>query len=159
MAAFLCRLVNGSGYTYQPTADDWAYFSDVNPGTPHAEDILWMAHMGISRGWTEKDGSHTFRPYANVARCDMACFLMRMALGSQAEENYVPSQTDLNYFTDVDARTSHRNAVLWLAHEEISVGWSVGGRHEFRPYNNVARADMAAFLHRMEVKGLVPETM
>ncbi len=160
MAAFLCRLVNGKDYRYEPTAEDIAYFSDVDWSTSHCREIWWLAHEGISRGWTRGDGSHTFRPYANVARCDMACFLMRMAKGSRAEEEYVPSDADLAYFSDVNTKTPHCNAILWLYHEGISVGWTEkDGSHTFRPYANVARADMAAFLHRMDDKGLVPEPM
>ena len=110
-------------------------------------------------GKAAADSTHEFRPYINVARCDMACFLMRMALGSDAENTYVPDPTYASYFSDVNAGTSHRSAVIWLASTGISKGWDVSGRHEFRPYNNVARADMAAFLHRMDDAGLVPQTM
>ena len=155
MAAFLCRLVNGSNYKYEPTSEDVTYFADVNWSTPHCREIWWLANQGISRGWVQ-GGKHYFRPYGNVARCDMACFLMRMALGSDAEESYTPHPAYASYFSDVDAGTSHRNAVLWLAAERVSQGWGIsGGRHEFRPYSNVARADMAAFLHRMMKYGLV----
>ena len=155
MAAFLYRLVNGTGSQYQPTPEDVAYFSDVTWKTPHCREIWWMAHEGISRGWTVK-GRHEFRPYANVARCDMACFLMRMSLGPDAEESYGPPAAYASHFSDVSARTPHRAAVLWLAANGVSRGWDVaGGRHEFRPLSNVARADMAAFLHRMDDKGLV----
>lgn len=158
MAAFLCRLVNGKDYQYEPTDEDVAYFSDVNWNTSHCREIWWLAHEGISRGWTNSDGSHSFKPYANVARCDMACFLMRMALGPDAESTYVPDPSFEYYFSDVSYSTAHRSAVLWLASMGISKGWDMGGgRYEFRPYNNVARADMAAFLHRMDDAGLVPQ--
>ncbi|MBQ6395166.1 MAG: BspA family leucine-rich repeat surface protein [Atopobiaceae bacterium] len=155
MAAFLCRLVNGKDYRYEPTAEDVVYFADVDWSTPHCREIWWLANQGISRGWTQ-GSKHYFRPFNNVARCDMACFLMRMALGSDAEESYAPHPAFVSYFSDVDGGTSHRSAVLWLAAEKVSQGWDVsGGSHEFRPYGNVARADMAAFLHRMEANGLV----
>ncbi|MCR4869792.1 MAG: S-layer homology domain-containing protein, partial [Atopobiaceae bacterium] len=51
---------------------------DIGAGSPHRTAVLWLAQTGVSAGWTEKDGSHTFRPYENVARADMAAFLHRM---------------------------------------------------------------------------------
>ncbi len=160
MAAFLCRMVNGKDFVYEPTYADTEYFADVDWSTPHCREIWWLASKGISRGWTEEDGSHTFRPYSNVARCDMACFLMRISLGADAEAEFVPSSADIAYFSDINAGTSHCNAVWWLYKTGVSAGWTErDGRHTFRPYNNVARADMAAFLYRMVANGLVPETM
>jgi hypothetical protein len=39
---------------------------------------MWLAESGISEGWKHEDGTAEFRPYANVARADMAAFLHRM---------------------------------------------------------------------------------
>ena len=53
-------------------------------------------------------------------------------------------------FVDVTNSTSHHEEIDWLAEQGISKGWTMkDGTVEFRPYNNVARADMAAFLHRL----------
>ena len=74
MAAFLCRFVNGSMYVYEPTQGDIERFSDVDWQTPHCREVWWMAHMGISTGFS--DG--TFRPNATLKRCDAAAFLHRV---------------------------------------------------------------------------------
>lgn len=74
MAAFLCRFVNGSMYVYEPTQSDIERFSDVDWQTPHCREVWWMAHMGISTGFS--DG--TFRPDATLKRCDAAAFLHRV---------------------------------------------------------------------------------
>lgn len=74
MAAFLCRLVNGITYAYEPSEEDVRRFSDVDWQTPHCREIWWMAHMGITTGYD--DG--TFRPAATLKRCDAAAFLHRV---------------------------------------------------------------------------------
>ena len=75
MAAFLQRLGEIMG------AEDpgpFVLFFDVYDDTPHADAIRWISAAGISDGFIEADSTITFRPYANVARCDMAAFLHRL---------------------------------------------------------------------------------
>ncbi len=136
MAAFLYRMAGSPDYTAPSTSP----FKDCDTKTPHYKEICWLAKTGISEGF--KDG--TFRPYATVARCDMAAFLYRYA----GKPDYtVPSTSP---FKDCNTETPHYKEVCWLANTGVSEGWSVPGGKEFRSYNNVARADMAAFLHRMQ---------
>ena len=124
----------------------------MNSRTPHCNEIWWLAAQGISTGWTEGDGTHTFRPYENVARCDMAAFLYRLA----GSPSYTPTAAQRRYFSDIDSSSPHAREVWWLASTGVSVGWTEGdGSHTFRPYSNVARCDMAAFLHRMANNKLV----
>lgn len=148
MAAFLCRLASKWGLIkegWEP--QDVSPFKDVNEKTPHYREIMWLAQSGISEGWTLSDGSKEFRPYANIARADMAAFLNRLAL----KRDGLVSTSDDSAFTDVSAATAHAEDILWLAQNGISEGWKhADGTAEFRPYANVARADMAAFLHRMD---------
>ena len=74
MAAFLCRLVNGVTFAYEPTQEDIERFSDVDWQTPHCREIWWLAHEGITTGYD--DG--TFRPASTLKRCDAAAFLYRV---------------------------------------------------------------------------------
>ena len=151
MAAFLYRLAGSP--VFEPTAEQRAAFSDVDEGTPHAREVWWLAAQGISAGWDEPDGTKTFRPYETVKRCDMAAFLNRLA-GNAGK----PAGTG-SPFADVVDTTPHRASILWLASNEVSKGWAEpDGAMTFRPYETVKRADMAAFLHRMDEKGLVGET-
>ena len=150
MAAFLYRLVGSPMYV--PSAEEKARFVDVDDNTPHAKEIWWLASTGITTGWDMGDRQE-FRPYASVARADMAAFLYRLA----GSPEYKPSESELKAFRDVNNETSHANEVYWLASAGISKGWTEGdGSHTFRPYWTVARADMAAFLHRMSNIGLLP---
>ena len=148
MAAFLRRFAIACGAdgadSWQPSQSDWNRFSDVNQNTPHAQDILWLAHEGISTGF----GDATFRPFASVARCDMAAFLRRFGkvAGIDSALSWVPSAGDYPAFPDVDETTPHRDDILWLAHCGISTGFPDG---TFAPYAIVKRCDMAAFLKRV----------
>ena len=105
-----------------------AAFSDVTSSTPHSEDIEWLASQGISNGFREL----VFRPYASIARCDVAAFLRRAAIeiGIEGAGSWSPSSEDWRRFKDVDTSTSHATDILWLAHAQITTGFSEG---TFRP--------------------------
>lgn len=123
-------------------------FHDAIASTPHLDDVSWLAASGISTGYS--DGS--FRPFADVARCDMAAFLYRLAGGPAFESASEQSVA----FSDVSASTPHYREILWLASTGVSMGWSMSdGTSQFRPFEVVKRADMDTFLHRMSDKGLV----
>ena len=76
MAAFLYRLAGSPDY--EPSEEAALKFADVDESTPHYKEILWLAETGVSEGWTEDDGTSTFRGMQSVARQDMAAFLHRM---------------------------------------------------------------------------------
>ncbi|RSX53379.1 internalin [Bifidobacterium dolichotidis] len=150
MAAFLRRLAVyeniGDAATWQPSEEDWKAFNDVTPATPHAEDILWLSHSGISVGWPSKQGGFEFRPMSNIKRQDMAAFLKRIA--DKAGKS--GGVTARNIFDDVNKSTPHYDEIIWLAGSGISTGWVENGRTEFRGMNDVVRQDMAAFMHRLD---------
>ncbi len=142
MAAFLYRLAGEPEFDAKDVA-----FADVDEKTPHRDAILWLASEGISTGYKGADGKAEFRPYAEIARCDMAAFLYRMAGEPEFEAK--------DAFSDVARDTPHRGAVLWLAASGVSTGWTAeDGTKTFRPYDQIVRCDMAAFLQRMAEKGL-----
>ncbi len=144
MAEFLYRLAGEPAFDIATAPE----FTDVDESTPHYRAILWLASEGISTGWKLADGTVEFRPYSEITRCDMAAFLYRMAGEPEFEV--------ADAFVDVDADTPHRKAVLWLAESGVSAGWTAeDGTKTFRPYDQIIRCDMAAFLHRMAEKNLV----
>ncbi|WP_281657540.1 CAP domain-containing protein [Collinsella stercoris] len=151
MAAFLRRLARGMNVsdaaTWKPSASDWKRFSDVTRTTPHAEDVLWLAHAGISTGFP----NGTFAPYANVARCDMAAFLRRLAKLSPSSDagTWTPAEADWLAFNDVSSKTDHAEDILWLRHAEITLGYP---GNLYKPFGKVARCDMAAFLERLSAE-------
>lgn len=137
MAAFLYRLAGSP--KFEPTDAIRGAFKDVDGGTPHHEEIWWLASTGISTGFP--DG--TYHPYATVARADMAAFLYRIA----CKPPFAPSEEGKDAFSDVDGSTPHAKEIWWLANAGISEGFPNG---EYRPYGDVVRADMSAFLHRLD---------
>lgn len=152
MAAFLRRYAKVKGYAnadkWKPTSADWKRFRDVTPRTPHAEDILWLAHTGISEGWLERDGSFTFRGMTPIVRQDMAAFLRRLTVGIKPSAN---RGTTRRTFSDVNSATPHAEDILWLAETGISDGYAnKDGSKRFEGMTRVYRQDMAAFLHRIE---------
>lgn len=116
-------------------------FSDVTSSTPHALDINWLYSEGISAGWETETGIE-YRPYSEVARCDMAAFLYRLA----GSPKYTPSSSEWSRFPDVNASTPHAREILWLASVGVTSGYPDGS---FKPFATVTRCDMAAFLHRL----------
>ena len=155
MAAFIRRLAVSNNWldaaAWKPCEEDWNTFTDIDADSPHAEDVLWLAHTEISQGWDVGDGKKEFRPLVTVARCDMAAFLRRLASkqGLSDASTWEPGEADWT-FADIDADSPHAKEVLWLAHSGVSKGWDeADGTTTFRPYTAVARCDMAAFLRRL----------
>ena len=153
MAAFLRREARNRGVadaaSWQPSAVDWKRFRDVDRNTPHAEDILWLAHAGISEGWKEADGTSTFRGMSPVVRQDMAAFLKRLA-AKAGKDGGVKPKTD---FTDVTAATPHVADIQWLGGSGISQGYrNNDGSWRFEGMTRVYRQDMAAFIHRLDTR-------
>lgn len=145
MAAFLYRLAGSPAF--EPSEEEMAYFADVDSNSSHAKEIWWLASCGISEGWAEADGSHTFRGMDTVKRCDMAAFLKRLAgqMGGDV------AGMGINPFSDVVTSTPHRDDVLWLVCADVTKGWDeADGSKTFRPYETVKRCDMAAFLRRLD---------
>nr|WP_239519339.1 S-layer homology domain-containing protein [Bifidobacterium ramosum] len=148
MAAFLYRLAGSPAFDVSKAENP---FKDVTAKTPHYKEILWLASTGISTGWTEKDGSKTFRGMDSVKRQDMAAFLHRLASHEKAN----PTLGEPVPFRDVTMTTPHLTDVEWLARTGVTTGWKEkDGSRTFRGMNPVVRQDMAAFLHRMSANVL-----
>lgn len=123
-------------------------FRDVEPTTPHLDDIRWLADAGISTGWPLGDGTSMFRGMDTVKRQDVAAFLRREAsrFDIANAKGYKPGATDWKRFKDVDRSTPHAEDILWLASTGITTGYADG---TFRGMTPVYRQDMAAFLKRL----------
>ena len=122
-------------------------FSDVPAGAQFSTEISWMASAGISTGWTEADGSTTFRPLTPVNRDAMAAFMYRLA-GKPA---FTPPAS--SPFTDVPATSQFYKEITWLAAQGISTGWTeADGSKTYRSLTPVNRDAMAAFMYRLAGK-------
>ena len=143
MAAFMYRLAGKPAFT-PPAASP---FADVPTSSQFYKEITWLADKGVSTGWTEADGSKTYRPVQAVNRDAMAAFMYRLA-GKPA---FTPPGT--SPFTDVPTSSQFYKEITWLAAQGISTGWTEGdGSKTFRPVNAVNRDAMAAFMYRYNAK-------
>lgn len=131
--AFLYRFAGSP--TYAPPAS--SPFKDVRTNHPFYREIAWAAASGIAGGYS--DG--TFRPTETVSRAAVASFLYR-AMGN-------PGGPRAQKFRDTSC-SEHRTAIAWLAGAGITTGFSDGGYH---PGSSVERQALAAFLHRLCVRG------
>ncbi|MFJ4268366.1 carboxypeptidase regulatory-like domain-containing protein [Paenarthrobacter nicotinovorans] len=143
MAAFMYRLAGKPAFTPPVTSP----FTDVPTSSQFYKEITWLADKGVSTGWTEADGSKTYRPLQAVNRDAMAAFMYRLA-GKPA---FTPPAA--SPFTDVPASSQFYKEITWLAAQGISTGWTEAGNTKtFRPLNAVNRDAMAAFMYRYNTK-------
>lgn len=118
-------------------------FTDIPPGALFETEIRWLAANGISTGWTEADGSNTYRPLQPVNRDAMAAFMYRLA----GSPDFAAPET--SPFADITPATQFYKEITWLASKGISTGWTEpGGTKTYRPLQPVNRDAMAAFMFR-----------
>jgi serine protease len=116
----------------------------VSTGQQFYKEMAWLADQGISTGWTEANGTVTYRPLQSINRDAMAAFLYRMA-GSPEFTAPVASP-----FADVSTGQQFYKEMAWLADQGISTGWTeANGTVTYRPLQPISRDAMAAFLYRM----------
>ena len=101
---------------------DWAFTAAITPGCP-----------------TDGAADGSTCPELDVTRDEMAQFMWR----SKGQ----PTPTTTATFDDVAADATYATAVAWLAEQEITLGCTTT---TFCPDGTVTRAEMAAFLWRLE---------
>ncbi|MFW7415206.1 S-layer homology domain-containing protein [Demequina sp. SO4-18] len=135
MAAFLYRYAGEPTFTAPTTPT----FSDVSPSSSEFyKEIEWAAAEGVTRGYS--DG--TFKPTRPVTRDAMASFIYGLEGGSAPSGSAV--------YVDSSKSSEHKGAIEWLATQGVSQGWVTWRGREYRPFGNVTRDAMAAFLYRLE---------
>ena len=131
MAAFIIRAKFGESFSYSSTQ----HFSDI-PNTHWAfKYVQKMYDEGITTGYA--DG--TYRPSENVARSQMAAFIIRAKFGESFSYSLTP------YFTDIPDTHWAFKYVQKMYDEGITTGYADG---TYRPSQNVGRAQMATFIAR-----------
>lgn len=140
MAAFLYRIAGSPQYTPPVTSP----FKDVSTTQQFYKEMAWLAEKGISSGWTEGDGSKTYRPLTPINRDAMAAFLYRLA------ERPTYEAPAVSPFRDVVASQQFYKEMAWMMEMEISTGWlEADGSRSYKPLSPINRDAMAAFLYRM----------
>lgn len=141
-------LVEGNVAAWSFTFDP-VVFHDITSGSAFSTEISWLALNGITEGWTEADGTRTFRPGQQVNRDQMAAFLYRLDRLSQpaGSPDFVPPAE--SPFSDVPTTHTFYKQISWLSSKKISLGWKeADGTLTFRPAATVNRDQMAAFIYR-----------
>lgn len=118
----------------------FARFRDVPVGMQFETDMRWLAARGVSTGWPDA----TYRPLQPITREAMAAFIYRL---SGSPDYVMPEKAP---FTDL-ATTGFSREIAWLAATGVTTGWPDG---TFRPSQPISREAMAAFVHRLYVKGV-----
>ncbi|WP_299087421.1 S-layer homology domain-containing protein [uncultured Microbacterium sp.] len=139
MAAFLHRVD-----TYLNPFSDVSSRANSSRYSEFASEIAWSAAEGISTGWSQSDGSKTYRPSEPVLRSAMAAFLFRFSNGGSST-----SGQSVTTFADVPASAPFATEISWLASRGISTGWVSDSQTNFRPDAPVTRDAMAAFIYRL----------
>jgi hypothetical protein len=156
------KLPNADGTTYK--------FTDVNSkkvGKDRAASITWLARTGITVGaGCDSSGAGKnckFMPKSQVNRGSMAQFLQKLAGVSDAQlandvGGFVNNFTDLNKLRfGKTANIARYNAIVWLAHTDITAGCDALGT-KFCPDDAVNRGAMAQFMQRFANVPNVPNT-
>ncbi|WP_313823398.1 S-layer homology domain-containing protein, partial [Citricoccus sp.] len=126
--AFVYRYLNEDFTPGQAT------FPDAPAGSTHFEAIEWGAAEEITTGY--EDG--TFQPERPVERGEFASFLYR------ALDPTTDPDTDAE-FPDVAESNTHHDAIIWLASEKISTGYTDG---TFKAKDPITRGEVAALMSR-----------
>lgn len=120
-------------------------FSDISTSQQFYAEMAWLAGAGVSTGWTEANGSKTYRALQPVNRDAMAAFMYRLS----GNPGFVPPAE--SPFTDVSTSQQFYKEMAWLASTGISTGWTEadGFSKTYRALQPVNRDAMAAFLYRL----------
>ncbi|QNO37055.1 S-layer homology domain-containing protein [Protaetiibacter sp. SSC-01] len=119
-------------------------FADVDPSNGFYEEIEWLYRAGITRGTVGTDGVRRFDPAQNVSRGAMAAFLYRAA----GEPAFTPPATPS--FIDVPKSYQFYKEIEWMKAQGIAMGTRAGAVTYYKPYDDVIRRDMAAFIYRAQ---------
>ncbi|NHW47369.1 S-layer protein [Paenarthrobacter sp. MSM-2-10-13] len=120
-------------------------FADVSTSQQFYAEMAWLAGAGVSTGWSEANGSKTYRALQAVNRDAMAAFMYRLS----GSPGFVPPAE--SPFADVSTSQQFYKEMAWLASKGISTGWTEadGFTKTYRALQPVNRDAMAAFLYRL----------
>lgn len=111
----------------------------------HQRSIDCVDHAGISRGFPQDDGTREYRPLEEVARAQMASFIIQTLIAAGYEEE-LPSgeatEDDPDEFSDI-SESVHRERINQLARIDVARGT---GGDRYRPGRDINRMQMATFI-------------
>ena len=121
-------------------------FADVKPGD-WFYDYVYAASDDKVKYMTGIGGTELFAPNQTTTRAMAATVLSRMAVFEGAKAgDYMNPFTDVAYTANPDKDPWYANAVLWAASTGVVTGYP--GTTEFRPGNDVTRAEFCIMMQR-----------
>ncbi len=123
--------------------NDGDVFIDVPADAWFATPIYKAAALEYMSGYA---GTHTFGPYDDITRGQVACVLFNMA-GATATD-FTPTYTEdkgvVTGFSDVDGHMYYATAIAWAKQTGVINGFA--GTDQFGPDQNITREQFAAML-------------
>ena len=147
MAAFLYRLAGEPDVDLPKTSP----FADVPTTHPFFAAIVWLQSTKVTTGYTESNGSVTFRGAQPVLREQMAAFLYRFwTWQDDGVKPPVPTGAT-STFADVFTGQTFEREIRWLAATGVTTGYAESnGSRTYRGTQAVLREQMAAFMFRFD---------
>ncbi len=123
--------------------NDGDVFIDVPADAWFATPVYKAAALEYMSGYA---GTHTFGPYDDITRGQVACVLFNMA-GATATD-FTPTYTEdkgvVTGFSDVDGHMYYATAIAWAKQTGVINGFA--GTDQFGPDQNITREQFAAML-------------
>ncbi len=146
IVTFLYRAYQSNGWEPVDTSGV-AEFKDVKKGTYYYDAVKWAVAMGLTTGYTDKNGKPTgkFGPDDSCTRAQVVTFLWRNSGSVEVDPQTAPS------FTDVKPTDYFYKAVLWAAREGLTTGYTDSNGNptgKFGPNDICTRGQVVTFLFR-----------
>ena len=120
-----------------------ADFKDVKSGAYYYDAVKWAVAMGITTGYTDKNGKPTgkFGPDDPCTRAQVVTFIYRLLGGLIS-----PDFSDVPDFKDVKPGAYYYAAVRWAVAMKITTGYT--GTGKFGPDDPCTRGQVVTFIDR-----------
>ena len=125
----------------KPAVSGSAAFKDVKPNDWFYNAVQWANQNGVVSGYED----HTFRPYTNISREQLAVMLYAL----EGKPSVSASLDDY-----IDAKSVHswaENAMKWAVENEIICGVAKDGKVYLDPTGETTRAQIAVMIQSISV--------
>ncbi len=135
---------------FRPDTSGVKDFSDVKTDAYYYDAVKWAVAMGITTGYTGKDGKPTgkFGPDDVCTRAQVVTFIYRLI-----HEYWYPDTSGVPDFTDVKSDAYYYDAVRWCVAAGITNGYSNSDGSpsgKFGPDDKCTRGQVVTFLYRTD---------
>ena len=135
---------------FRPDTSGVKDFKDVKSNAYYYDAVKWAVAMGITTGYTGKDGKPTgkFGPDDVCTRAQVVTFIYRLI-----HQYWNPDTSGVPDFTDVKSDAYYYDAVKWCVATGITNGYSNSDGSpsgKFGPDDKCTRGQVVTFLYRTD---------